>query len=104
MIAWAKVTGFQWDAGNARKNASKHGVTQAEAEQTFFNQPLLLAPDARHSQREPHYHALGVTDMGRPLHITFTLRQSETLIRIISARDLHRNERAAYEQAAQDDS
>ena len=104
MIAWTKVTGFEWDEGNARKSASKHGVTQAEAEQIFFNAPLLLVPDPRHSQREPRHHALGVTDLGRRLHITFTLRQSGTLIRVISARDMHRKERAAYEQAAQDDS
>lgn len=104
MIDWAKVTGFQWDEGNALKSASKHGVTQAEAEQTFFNEPLVLAPDPKHSQREPRLHALGLTDLGRPLHITFTLRQSGTLIRIISARDMHRKERAVYEQAAQDNS
>lgn len=93
MIDWAKVTGFQWDDGNARKSASKHGVTQAEAEQTFFNEPLVLVPDHKYSQREPRYLALGITDLGRPLHIAFTLRQSGSLIRIISARDMHRTEK-----------
>lgn len=44
-------------------------------------------------------HALGKTDEGRTLHITFTLRQSSQLIRVISARDMHRKERAIYEQA-----
>lgn len=34
--------------------------------------------------------------------ITFTLRQSGTLIRVISARDMHRKERAVYEQAKKD--
>lgn len=32
--------------------------------------------------------ALGVTDEGRRLHITFTLRTAGTLIRVISARDM----------------
>ena len=38
----AKCTGFQWDAGNATKNWEAHRVSQAECEQIFFNQPLLL--------------------------------------------------------------
>jgi len=102
MIDWSQVTGFDWDEGNARKSAEKHGVTQAEAERVFFNQPLLLLPDPSHGEGEDRYHALGTTDEGRLLHITFTLRDSGRLIRIISARDMHRKERHVYEQARQD--
>ena len=91
------IVGFEWDAGNARKN-EKHGVTAAEAEQVFFNQPLLLLEDVKHSLEEPRFHALGHTHDGRLLHITFTLREAGTLIRVISARDMHRKERASYEQ------
>lgn len=102
MIDLAEITGFDWDDGNARKN-ERHGVSRAEAEQVFFNAPLLLA-DPRHSEREPRFHALGVTAEGRRLHITFTIRCSGTAIRVISARDMHRRERAAYEQAFKDHS
>ncbi|MAO57619.1 MAG: hypothetical protein CL543_04930 [Alcanivorax sp.] len=102
MINWAHVTGFNWDEGNFRKSADKHGVGQSEAEEVFFNEPLLLLEDAKHSQTEARFHALGKTDDGRLLHITFTLRQSGTLIRVISARDMHRKERAVYEQAKKD--
>lgn len=90
MIEWKQITGFDWDEGNSRKNADKHDVSQAEAERIFFNHPLLLLPDPAHSQHEPRYHALGATDEGRLLHITFSLRATGTLIRIISARDMHR--------------
>jgi hypothetical protein len=48
------------------------------------------------------YHALGSTDERRLLHITFTLRASATLIRVISARDMRRKERIYYEQAKKD--
>lgn len=102
MINWAQVTGFDWDEGNSRKNADKHGVTQSEAEEIFFNEPLLVLEDSRHSQAEARFHALGETDDGRLLHITFTLRQNGTLIRVISARDMHRKERAVYEQVEKD--
>lgn len=98
MIDLNKISGFNWDDGNARKN-EKHGVSTAEAEQVFFNAPLLLLEDSAHSRQEPRLHALGKTDEGRSLHITFTLRQSGTLIRVISARDMHRKERTIYEQA-----
>jgi uncharacterized protein len=101
MIVLEKVAGFDWDAGNARKN-DRHGVSMAEAEQVFFNVPVLMLPDSAHSQSEPRYHALGKTIDGRRLHISFTLRGDGKLIRVISARDMHRKERAHYEQATQD--
>ena len=85
-------------SGNARKN-EKHGVSQSEAEEVFFNQPLLLLEDALHSGQERRFHALGKTHAGRTLHISFTLREDDTLIRVISARDMHRKERSIYEQA-----
>ena len=99
MIELSEITGFNWDDGNARKN-KKHGVSMAEAEQVFFNAPLLVLEDAAHSQQELRLHALGKADDGRALHITFTLRQTGMLIRVISARDMHRKERAIYEQAS----
>jgi uncharacterized DUF497 family protein len=99
MIDWGQIEGFDWDAGNDRKSAEKHGVGQADAEQVFFNEPLIVAVDERHSVEEPRFHALGHNEAGRLLHITFTLRNDARLIRIISARDMHRRERAIYEQA-----
>lgn len=98
MLNLADITGFDWDSGNERKN-EKHGVSMAQAEQVFFNAPLLLLSDAKHSQQEPRYHALGRSDEGRLLHLTFALRGAACLIRVISARDMHRKERAFYEQA-----
>jgi len=99
MIALALVSGFDWDEGNARKSAQKHKVIQSEAEQLFFNQPLLLLQDMAHSGKEARYHALGKTDDERRLHITFTLRAGGTLIRVISARDMNRKERSIYAQS-----
>ena len=99
MIDLAKITGFNWDSGNSRKSEEKHGVSMAEAEQVFFNTPLLMLEDSIHSDKEIRIHALGKTDEERALHITFTLRKAGTLIRVISARDMHRKERAIYEQA-----
>ena len=98
MVDLAKITGFEWDTGNSRKN-DKHDVSMAEAEQLFFNTPLLLLEDLKHSSHELRFHALGRTDERRPLHITFTLRHAGEKLRVISARDMHRKEREIYEKA-----
>ena len=98
MTGLTDIIGFEWDEGNARKN-EKHNVSTAETEQVFFNAPLLLLDDSKHSYQEPRFHALGKTDESRKLHITFTLRQAGEKIRIISARDMHKKERVSYEKA-----
>jgi len=97
MIDLQRIEGFEWDPGNARKN-EKHGVTQAEAEQVFVNEPLLLLLYDKHSNNEPRFYALGKTNEERLLHVTFTFRVNGTRIRIISARSMHRKERSIYEQ------
>ena len=99
MIDFHRIIGFQWDAGNAHKNQEKHGVTQTEAEEIFFNQPLLVSGDEKHSGEELRYLALGVTASGGFLSVVFTLRKSATLIRVVSARPMSKKERAFYEKA-----
>jgi uncharacterized DUF497 family protein len=96
MLDFDRISGFDWDEGNRRKSVEKHGVTQSEAEQIFFNEPLLTVMDAVHSLLESRIHALGRADDGRLLHVTFTLRAEDTLIRVISARDMNRKERSHY--------
>lgn len=98
MICFERISGFDWGHGNNRKSEDKHGVSQTEAEQVFFNAPLLLLDDTLHSHSEPRFHAMGKTNAGRLLHVTFTLRCEETRIRVISSRDMHRKERTRYDQ------
>ena len=90
MIDLDQIAGFDWDAGNSRKSADKHDVSQAEAESVFFNDPLIVVEDTKHSETEPRFNALGKTSQNRLLHVTFTLRQNRSLIRVISAREMHR--------------
>jgi uncharacterized protein len=92
------VEGFEWDDGNARKSADKHGVSQSEAEQVFFNVPLLLFDDKRHSTAEARFHAYGKTNGNRLLQVSFTMRAEGRVIRVISARDMSRKERAVYDE------
>ena len=95
MISLNEITGFEWDSGNERKSMDKHSVSKLEAEEVFFNVPILLLNDEKHSEIEQRFHALGKTDAARLLHITFTIRANK--LRVISARDMHRKEKKVYE-------
>ena len=86
--------GFDWDAANLEKNWERHHVAFWEAEEAFFNKPLLVGPDPDHSERERRFFALGQTDAGRPLFLAFTIRRH--LVRVISARDMTRKETRTY--------
>jgi hypothetical protein len=98
MFDLSLVRGFDWDDGDRLKSANKHSVSMAEAEQVFADSGLLLAEDVKHSQAEARYHAMGRTADGRPLHVTFALRGNGTRVRVISAHDMNRKERAVDEQ------
>ena len=80
--------GFDWDDGNASKNWERHHVSPEEAEDVFFNEPLIVRSDVRHSREEKRHYALGQTSGRRLLFVAFTIRK--TLIRVISVRDMTR--------------
>jgi uncharacterized protein len=90
------VEGFDWDSGNVDKNLTAHGVKNSESEEVFFNDPLIVFTDVKHSQEETRYYCLGRTNELRKLFVVFTLRAER--IRIISARDMHKKERYTYEK------
>ena len=86
--------GFEWNEGNSNKNWHLHRVTDGECEDIFFNLPLIVAADAKHSNREKRFYALGRTENNRWLFVAFTVR--ENLIRVVSARDMTRREQRKY--------
>ena len=90
-------TGFQWDSGNDIKNWLKHQVSCSECEEIFFNQPLIVGDDNKHSITEARFYVLGQTDQHRRLFVVCTVR--DNLIRVISARDMSQKEREVYENA-----
>jgi len=89
-----KCTGFDWDHGNQDKNWEKHKVSDGEAEEIFFNDPLVAGSDQAHYKRERRYFALGQTNARRTLFVVFTIRKN--LIRVISAREMTGREVRRY--------
>ena len=96
---WA---GFDWDDGNSNKNWHLHRVTDTECEEIFFNVPLIVALDTVLTGYEERFRALGRTEANRWLYIAFTVRTA--LIRVISARDMTKNEVRKYEEKIKRDS
>jgi uncharacterized DUF497 family protein len=92
----AGIEGFQWDAGNTDKNVLGHDVTQSEAEEIFFHAPVVLLEDAKHSTAESRFLIYGATNAGL-LTAAFTIRGRR--VRVISVRDMSRQERRRYAKA-----
>lgn len=92
------VIGFEWDKGNSGKNLKKHGVTDAECEEVFFDTRKRILRDILHSDHEERYILLGRTKNERLLFVVFAMRGDK--IRVISARELNKKEKRLYEEKA----
>jgi hypothetical protein len=90
------VSGFDWDKGNIEKNKQSHHLYKCQIEEVFFNEPLLIFEDTKHSNYECRWYALGKTDNEIELMVVFTVRND--LIRAISDRRMSKKERAYYEK------
>ena len=87
---------FDWDQRKSRANESKHGVSFSEAQSVFYDENALLIPDPDHSQDEDRFVLLGVSATARVLVVCHCYRESDEIIRIISARRANRTEQASY--------
>jgi len=74
--------------------AGRPNIENWECEQIFFNEPLIILDDPKHSYAEKRRAAFGKTDAGKLLTVVFAKRGS--LIRVISARAMKRKERNFY--------
>jgi uncharacterized DUF497 family protein len=73
-----EISGFEWDEGSSGKNEAKHGVTDRESEEIFFNKPLIVARSPKGS-REFRYVALGKTYGSRVLTVRiYHVRQQDS--------------------------
>jgi uncharacterized DUF497 family protein len=87
---------FDWDNRKNNANQKKHGISFEEAQTVFFDDDALEFPDPDHSAREDRFLLLGQSFRLRVLVICHCLRESASLIRIISARRATSKERQVY--------
>ena len=98
MKVFRRNLAFEWDQGNSEKNLKKHGVSDGECEEVFFDPSKKIAKDVLHSGKESRYILLGMTCRLRLLFIVFTIRKGH--VRVISARDVNKKEMYLYEKKA----
>jgi len=87
---------FEWDPEKARDNEAKHKVSFSEATEVFADSLSSSAPDPDHSLDEERFVIFGRTLKDRHLVVAFTDPGGK--LRLISAREMTRRERQAYEQ------
>lgn len=90
------VLRFEWDPKEARSNAKKHGVTFEEARTVFYDEQARVFDDPDHSVEEDRFLILGMSTRLRALAVSHCLRESESVIRLISARKANRSEEEDY--------
>ena len=88
---------LEWDAGKARRNAAKHGVTFDEAATVFLDPFELTVFDPDHSIAEDRFVSVGASSSGRLLVVGYTERRGK--IRVIFARRATVREQMDYEEA-----
>ncbi len=87
---------FEWDDQKDSINRKKHGISFDEAKTAFYDEYAVQFYDPDHSEAEDRYILLGTSFKLQTLVVCHCFRESETVIRIISARKADKDEAQAY--------
>ncbi len=97
-IVCMKGISFVWDEKKNKLNQSKHdGIDFDEAKTVFFDEFARVAYDPDHSSDEDRFVILGLSNNLRLLVVCHCYRESDSIIRIISARKATKKEADTYE-------
>jgi len=89
---------FEWDKRKDTANVKKHGVSFEEARTVFYDESAIQFYDPDHSDQEDHFVLLGLSLKPQVLVVCHCFRESETVVRIISARKADKGEEQAYRE------
>ena len=89
---------FEWDRDKAKSVRKKHGVSFEEAASVFFDERGLQIPDPDHSEWEERFLLLGFSAQANMLVVSYCLRYSESVFRLISARKATKKEARQYSE------
>lgn len=87
---------FQWDKLKEKANIKKHGVSFNEASSVFYDENALQFFDPDHSESEDRFILLGISFKLRVLVVCHCFRESDMIIRILSARKADGDEENEY--------
>jgi len=89
---------FDWDPRKAVANLQKHRISFEEAQTAFLDEDALVIEDPDHSEEEDRFILLGLSAGLRVLFVCYCVRETGSLIRIISARRANRHEQSQYHE------
>lgn len=89
---------FEWDENKNEINKKKHKISFEEAKTVFYDSEALVIDDPEHSEQEERFIILGLSKKANLLVVCHCYRESETVIRIISARKATRTETKQYNE------
>lgn len=87
---------FEWDENKNQINQCKHGVSFSEAKTVFYDEEALVIDDPEHSEQEDRFIILGLSNKANLLIVCHCYRESDTVIRLISARKATKTESKYY--------
>lgn len=89
---------FEWDDNKNKINIEKHKIAFEEAKTVFYDDDAVLFDDPDHSEEEERFLIIGFTIKSRPCIVSHCYRESDSVIRIISARKATKNEERQYHE------
>lgn len=90
---------FEWDETKNQINRSKHGIWFEEAQSVFDDPGGRVFLDSDHSDDdEDRFVIVGLSSTARLLVVVHCYRESDSVIRIISARKATKKEEEFYEE------
>ena len=92
-----KYINFEWDENKNRINKAKHGIDFEEAATVFYDEMAIVIGDTEHSGEEDRFIILGFSQTAKLLVVCHCYRESDTVIRIISARKASASEAKQYD-------
>ena len=87
---------FEWDAVKAESNLKKHKISFHEGLTVFHDLSVATIPDPSHSETEIRSIAIGISNNGRLLVVSFVDRVDR--IRLISCRKATKKEKVTSEE------
>ncbi|MBN2738138.1 MAG: BrnT family toxin [Spirochaetales bacterium] len=87
---------FEWDPEKEIKNIHKHGIDFEEAKSVFYDINARVIHDPEHSDNEDRFIILGLSVNLSLLIVCHCYRESDEIIRIISARKASKKESRVY--------
>ena len=89
---------FEWDENKNLINIQKHNISFEEGITVFKDNKSVLIYDESHYGDEDRFNIIGMSQMSNLLIVCHCYRESDTVIRIISARKPTKDEISYYEE------